>query len=248
MTFEIVGPSTSTKWARLTGLMYLMFILASVLADSLGHVGLGDSGQIDHSITTSLGAFRVALVLGFASALFFLMAAWGLYVLLHTVNAELALLFLLLNATGVAVQCASLLGLVSAVLQHDASSALSAVSTTQAHALVLVSIDTYRTGFVTAQLFFGAWLFPLGYLVLKSQLLPRFLGILLILDGVGELVWFLQGILVPERRDITYPGTAVSLVAEVGLTLWLLVRGVKVGDPAATSASSSSGASHARPR
>jgi len=48
------------------------------------------------------------------------------------------------------------------------------------------------------------------------------------LDGVGCLIWFLQGLLAPALRAITYPGLAVSFVAEVGLALWLLVKGVKV--------------------
>jgi hypothetical protein len=90
-----------------------------------------------------------------------------------------------------------------------------------------------RTGFVTAQLFFGAWLFPLGYLVYRSGSIPRLLGVLLVLDGVGVLVWFLQALLLPDYRAIAYPGLAVSFVAEVGLGLWLLVVGVKVVDTGA---------------
>lgn len=250
VAFEITELSNAAKLARMTGALYLMFILASLFADTLGHIGLGNSPQIYRSIMTSLGTFRVAVVLGFASAFFFLMAAWGLYVLFRAVNAEMALLFLLLNAAGVAVQCASLLWLVSAMVQGDLATGVSGVSTVQAHAFTLASIDTYRTGFVTAQLFFGTWLFPLGYLVLKSGLLPRFLGLLLILDGVAELIWFLQGLLLPEHSVITYPGTAVSLVAEVGLTLWLLVRGVKVGGGASgvPPAPATSSAGHKRVR
>ena len=51
---------------------------------------------------------------------------------------------------------------------------------------------------------------------------------LLILDGVGELVWFLQALLLPAYPAIKVPGTAVSLLAEVGLALWLVIVGVKV--------------------
>ena len=59
------------------------------------------------------------------------------------------------------------------------------------------------------------------------------LGVLLLLDGVGVLIWFLQALLLPAYPAITYPGLAVSFVAEVGLGLWLLVRGVKVVDSGA---------------
>ncbi len=158
------------------------------------------------------------------------MAAWGLYVLLRTVNQDLALLFLLLNAVGVAVQCASMLHLVSAMYMGEAAGGLTAFQT---EAQALLAIEVYRTGFVIAQLFFGTWLFPLGYLVYKSGFLPRFLGILLILDGIAELIWFFQALLLPEHPQIRTPGTFVSLLAEVGLTMWLLIQGAKAASPAA---------------
>ena len=161
------------------------------------------------------------------------MAAWGLYVLLRPVNRNLALLFLLLNAVGVAIQGASMLSLVSAMLQGDAASHMQAYSAAQLEGLAYLSINVYKTGWVTAQLFFGTWLFPLGYLVYKSGFLPRFLGVLLVLDGIAVLIWFLQALLLPDYPAIHYPGLALSFVAELGLGLWLLVKGVKVVDSGA---------------
>jgi hypothetical protein len=156
------------------------------------------------------------------------MTAWGLYVLLRPVNKNLALLFLLLNTVGVAIQCASMFPLVSAMLQGDGASHMQAFSAAQLEGLAYLSINVYKTGFVTAQLFFGMWLFPLGYLVYKSKSLPRFLGVLLVLDGIAVLIWFLQALLLPDYAAIRIPGLVVSFIAEVGLALWLLVKGVKV--------------------
>ena len=76
-------------------------------------------------------------------------------------------------------------------------------------------------------------MFPLGYLVYKSRFLPRFLGVLLLLDGIAVLIWFLQALLLPAYPAIHYPGLAVSFIAELGLGLWLLVKGVKVIDSGA---------------
>ena len=195
---------------------------------TLGHIGLGWREQVYQTITTNAGSFRLGLVSALLSAFLFLMAAWGLYVLLRPVNKHLALLFLLLNTVGVAIQCASMLPLVSALLQGDAASHMQAYSAAQLEGLAYLSIGVYKTGFVTAQLFFGTWLFPLGYLVYKSRFLPRFLGVLLMLDGVRRLIWFLQALLLPAYHAISYPGLVVSFIAEVGLALWLLVKGVKV--------------------
>ena len=228
MSRTIIDRLGQGKVARITGGFYLAYILASVLADKLGHIGLGSAEQVYQAIVTNPWSFRLGLVVALTSGFLFLVAAWGLYVLLRPVNEDLALLFLLLNAVGVAIQGASMLSLVSAMLLGDAASHMQAFSAAQLEGLAYLSINVYKTGWVTAQLFFGTWLFPLGYLVYKSKFLPRFLGILLMLDAIGVLIWFLQALLWPAYRAITYPGLAVSFVAEVGLALWLLVKGVKV--------------------
>lgn len=48
-------------------------------------------------------------------------------------------------------------------------------------------------------------------------------------DHVAEVF---QGILLPDYPAISYPGLALSFIAEAGLGLWLLVRGIK--DPSST--------------
>lgn len=229
MSANITDHVAQDKVARITGGFYLGYILASILASVLGQIGLGNAQQVSQAIETDAWAFRVALVVALTSGFLFLMTAWGLFVLLRSVNEDLALLFLLLNAVGVAIQGASILSLVSALLQADAASHMQAYSAAQLDGLGLLSIDVYKTGWSTAQLFFGTWLFPLGYLVYKSGLLPRLLGVLLVLDGIGVLIWFVQALLWPAYHAIAVPGLAVSLVAEVGLALWLVIKGVRVG-------------------
>jgi hypothetical protein len=216
--------------ARITGGFYLAYVLASVLAGVLGSIGLGTVPQISEAILTDPGSFRLGLVIALISGCLFLVVAWGLYVILRPVNRDLALLFLALNAVGVAIQGAAFLSLVSALLQTDVVSHMQAYSAAQLEGLAYLSIGVYKAGWVTAQLFFGTWLFPLGYLVYKSGLLPRWLGVLLVLDGIAVMIWFLQALLLPDYPAVRYPGLVVSFIAEVGLALWLLFKGVKVVD------------------
>ena len=224
------------KLARITGGFYLAYVLASVLAGVLGNIGLGTVPQVSEAILTDPAAFRLGLVVALISGCLFLVVAWGLYVILRPVNRDLALLFLALNAVGVAIQGAAFLSLVSALLQTDAASHMGAYSAAQLEGLAYLSIGVYKAGWVTAQLFFATWLFPLGYLVYKSGMLPRWLGVLLVLDGIAVMIWFLQALLLPDYPAIHYPGLVVSFVAEVGLALWLLFKGVKLvdGGPDAT--------------
>jgi hypothetical protein len=212
--------------ARITGGVYLAYVVASVLAGVLGSIGLGTVPQISEAILVDPSSFRLGLVIALISGCLFLVVAWGLYVILRPVNRDLALLFLTLNAVGVAIQGAAFLWLVSALLQGDAASHMQAFSAAQLEGLADLSIGVYKAGWVTAQLFFGMWLFPLGYLVYRSGLLPRWLGVLLVLDGIAVMIWFLQALLLPDYPAIRYPGLVVSFIAEVGLALWLVVKGV----------------------
>jgi len=230
MSLNVIDQLAPQKVARITGGLYLAYILASVLATVLGQIGLGSAQQVYQAMVTNEGSFRLGLVVALVTGFLFLVVAWGLYLLLRRVDEHLALLFLLLNAVGVAIQGASMLPLISALLQGDPASHMQAYSAAQLEGLGYLSINLYKAGWVTAQLFFGTWLFPLGYLVYRSGSLPRFLGVLLLLDGIGVLIWFLQALLLPDYPAIRYPGVAVSFVAEVGLALWLLVKGVKVVD------------------
>ena len=88
-------------------------------------------------------------------------------------------------------------------------------------------LNSYTNGFMISQIFFSTWLLPLGYLVYKSRFLPRFLGILLILDFFAILGWFLQFFLLPDYKILSYPGLAISFVAEFSISLWLLIKAVK---------------------
>lgn len=214
------------RLARITGGLYVAFILAMFVADMVGHIGIAEVDQAYTILTTDPQQFTVGLVFSLVSAFLFVLAAWGLYVLLRPVNPELALLFLLLNAIGVAIQVASYFPLIFAVLSTDASGIAQVFSTDQIEGLQYSSLNLYKLSFVTAQLFFGTWLFPLGYLVYRSGFMPKWLGVLLLLDGVAIVFWFFQALLLPDNPALSYPGLALSLIAEAGLGLWLLVKGV----------------------
>ena len=227
---------TTGRWSRRTvarwaGGLYLAYILANVLASLVGNIGLSDSPRLLEAITGEEARFRWGLVAALVSALLFVLTAWALYVLLRPVDEPLALLLLVLNAVGVAVQCASYLPLLAVLAQGGGAAGVDALTGPQLDALALLSVTTYRVGFVMAQLFFSAWLFPLGWLVLRCGFLPRFLGWLLLVDGVAVTIWFLQVFLAPGYPAISYPSWAVGFIAELGLALWLLVKGVRSEAP-----------------
>jgi hypothetical protein len=213
----------------MAGLFYLIFILTTVLATYVRSqfIVSRDAATTANNIVASQGLFRVGFVTELVSAVFFLLAAWALYVLLKPVNKNLALLFLLLNFGGVAVECINALNLFAALQFLSGANYLTVFQTGQLQALAMSFLNLYTNGFLIAQIFFSAWLLPLGYLVYKSRFLPRPLGLLLILDFFGNMSWFLQGFLLPDYSILAYPGNAISFIAEISLMLWLLIMGVK---------------------
>jgi hypothetical protein len=220
--------NTNKKIARMAGLFYLIFILLSILVKFLGRstmIILGDAAATAQNITASEGLFRLSFMSDLLSAMFFLLAAWALYILLKPVNKNLALLFLLLNLGGVAVQSLNLLNQFAAVLLLGGGDYLGAFQTGQVQAMALLFLNLHENGFMIAQIFYSAWLFPLGYLIYKSGFLPKFLGILVLADFVCWLAYFFQYFLFPNFTVITYLSFPVGFLAEFGLALWLLIMG-----------------------
>ena len=227
---------TNKKNARIAGLLYLIYIVISIFADVLGRsklIVLGNAATTARNIMASTWQFRIGFMSDLVAAVLFLSTAWALYVLLKPVNKPLALLFLLLNLGGVAVWCFSDLFLIAGQLLVSGADYLKVFSVDQLQALAMLSLYIYKYGFLgIAQIFFGAWLFPLGYLVFKSGFLPRFLGVILMVHCVVWLLSALQFFLFPGYIaipfvGITYLSYPLGFISEFGLTLWLLIMGAK---------------------
>lgn len=220
--------TSSNKEARRAGLLYLAFVITCIFAGVVRSnlIVLGDASKTANLLENSMWLLRISFIVDLVSAVLFLLAAWALYVLLKPVHKNLALLFLLLNVTGVAVQCLSLLFLFAPMLINGSADFQKAFQPNQLDALNLLFLNLHKNGFIIAQIFYGTWLFPLGFLVYKSGFLPKWLGILLMADCFGVLIWFFQFFLLLGYDIITYPGLAISFIAEFSLSLWLLIKGV----------------------
>ncbi len=228
--------NTNKKNARIAGLLYLIYIVVSIFADVLGRsklIVLGDAATTARNITASAAQFRIGFVVDLVGSVLFLLTAWALYVLLKPVNKNIALLFLLLNLGGVAVWCFSDLFLIASQLLLSDADYLKVFQADQLQALAMVSLNIYKNGFSgIAQIFFSAWLFPLGYLVFKSGFLPRVLGIVLMVECFAWLMYPIQFFLFPGNVVLTYLSSAVGFIGEFSLMLWLLIMGAKDQKPA----------------
>jgi hypothetical protein len=219
--------NSNKKTARIAGFLYFMYFITSILANSFGHFAFGDAAATVNNMIAHEWLSRLGYIIDLIAAVLFLLTAWALYVLLKPVNKNMALLFLLLNLGGVAIQCLSTLNLFAGLLLLSGADYLKVIHADQLQAQVMFFVNLRKNTFMIAQLFFGTWLFPLGYLVFKSGFLPKILGVLLITDGFGLLIYVCQRFLLPGFIIISYPCLVISFIAEISLALWLSIKGVK---------------------
>ena len=140
--------------ARIAGFLYLSFIVLMATANVVGRTGIivdGDAAATAANIIAKGMRFRIGFVCDLLSALFFLLTAWALYALLKEVNRTLALLFLLLNMCGVAMQCFSMILLYAALPLLNGGGYLAVFSTEQLNAqamffLAAGELSSFMTG------------------------------------------------------------------------------------------------------
>jgi hypothetical protein len=97
----------------------------------------------------------------------------------------------------------------------------------------MVLLDIQHYGTLAAQVFFGLWLAPLGYLAYRSGLFPKALGVVLVLATVSYLADSLAAFLLPGLELQIKPFLIVApLVGEIWMVLYLLAKGVKSGPQA----------------
>jgi hypothetical protein len=94
-------------------------------------------------------------------------------------------------------------------------------------------VDAQHNGLLIAQIFFGLWLVPLGYLTYKSAgWFPKWLGVLLVVGGACYLVDTLAAFLFPDFGKEIHAFVLIPLtIAEISMVLYLLVIGVKTVKP-----------------
>jgi hypothetical protein len=76
---------------------------------------------------------------------------------------------------------------------------------------------------ISSLVFFGPYCLLIGYLIFRSTFLPRILGVLMALAGLGWLIF-----LSPHATYLSSYLKVLGFLAEASLMLWLIVKGVNV--------------------
>ena len=152
-----------------------------------------------------------------------------LYRIFKAVHPAVALLALASALTSGAVAGAALLHLYVPLAAGEAGAPLVALAEGEREALAYLAIRLFETGSGFALLFFSGFCAATGALILRSHLLPRAIGVMMLLAGVCYFVSSLTTVVTPALADMLLPWILLPcFVGEASLATWLLVKGVDV--------------------
>lgn len=212
--------------ARIAGSLYLIVAVLTIFAGLVNTrtVESGNAAATADNISSSATMFRVGFAAELAGATAFLATGMALYLLLKHVSQPVAAAMVVFVAVSVAIQSLSLLNQNAALMIATGRYAFGPTDSDQ---LVMLFSDLQRDGYLIAQTYFGLWLLPLGYLVVKSGFFPKALGVLLMSGCLGHLVDVFARFLAPELGAAISPfALTVAAVAELSFIGWLLVKAV----------------------
>lgn len=225
----LAGAASVQTYARMAGVLFLLSIVAGFFGELYVPSKLivsGDATATARNITTLNTLFRLGFASYLVEALCDVALTLILYVLLRPVQKNLALLAAFFGLISTALYAVAELFYFAASIILGSADALKTFSPDQLNALALLSLKVFGTGAGVFMVFYGVTSVLRGYLIFRSGYLPRFLGVLLVLAGLGFITKNFTLVLAPA-----YASDALLLpmfVAVVSLTVWFLVRGVDV--------------------
>ncbi len=228
MTERITGVSPGLK-ARIAGSLWLIVIVAGsfALMTTSSLIVRNEAAATANNILASELLFRVSVVADIVAGLCYVGVTVLLYGLLKPVSRSFSLLAAFFGLGGFAIGGPAFLSRLAALVLLEGDQYLSVFTTSQLQAMALTSLQLHVYGFHISLMLFGPQCIILGYLIVRSTFLPRILGVLLAIGGVGYIVSSFGIILSPSvgvllSRFVLPAG----LVGEGSLTLWLLLKGV----------------------
>ncbi len=218
--------------ARIAGLLYLIVGIFGGFA--VGYVTPmvyvpGDAATTAGNVVANAGLVRIGVLADLFQATVFVFLGMTFYLLLRHVHKNAARAMVILVAIAATMMCLDKVFQVAAVRVAGDASYAAAFGAAGSNALVLLLLDIHNYGYLIAQIFFGLWLVPLGYLAYTSGMFPKALGVMLVVAGASYLVDILAAFLVPDLGKQIHGFLAIPpTIAEVWMLGYLLVKGVRV--------------------
>lgn len=221
---------SNKKLARIAGLLYLIVIATGLFAEVFIRQVFkvsGDPLATANNIQSSEMLFRWGVVADLINFVCGLPSVLIIYFLFKRVNKfllQLALIFVVIQTAIIAV---NLLNQVSPLLILSNNAYLSTFQPNQLATLSQLSLNIQGVGYAIGLVFFGFYCLLVGYVIFKSKMVPKFLGILYIISGAGYLINSFTMLLSKGFANPIFTYVAIPIfIGELSFCLWLLIKGV----------------------
>ncbi|MGD9900195.1 MAG: DUF4386 domain-containing protein [Calditrichaceae bacterium] len=226
--------SSTAKISKFAGIGYLIIFITGIFSNFFvleSMIVPGDAAASVHNIMNNDMLYRTGILSFIIMVVFDVVLAWAFYILLKPVSKNISLLAGWLRLVNSAIFGVALYNLFGVLRILSGAKYLKAFDPAQLNARVMLSFDSFNDIWLIGLVFFGLHLFALGYLIIKSGYIPKFIGIFLVIAAVGYLTDSFANFLLPNYIDykdiflmiVVVPG----VIGELSLTFWLLFKGVK---------------------
>lgn len=222
---------SSKKIARFAGLIFLILVVSGVFAEFFVRQKLyvlDDPIATTQNIIENQWLFRVGFVSDLVMSTMFFVYGYVLFLIFKPVNKNVSLFLLLCAVISVAMFCQNSLNQFSALELLINTDYSGAFKPEQLQVLSMFFQNIHTKGYAVNQIFYGLYLLPLGYMIIKSGLVPKIIGIFLVLGFVGDMIEVFVYFLFPNAESVLLSN--ITLPADIGefsLCLWFLIKGVR---------------------
>lgn len=218
--------------SRIAGILYLVVILSGFYSLAYIPSNLIDRQDMNatfQNISDSQLLFRSGIAVSIICYLAFLFLPFALYRIFDTVDKAYARWMVIFVTASIPVAFVNLQHPINVVALTEKNNYLQNVDLQELKNIMMLQLQAYDSGLMILEIFWGLWLLPLGYLIFKSAMLPKLLGVLLMLGCLGYLLDVFGSLLISNFHSYSL-STYITLPAafgEIGTGLWLLIAGVK---------------------
>jgi Domain of unknown function (DUF4386) len=219
--------SSIQLWARIAGVLFLISVVAGGFGEGIAPAQLivsGDAAATAHNVASSNFQLRAGFAAFSIESLCDAALTAILYLLLRPVNRGVALVFVPLRIMATATFAFAELFYFLPVFILGGEAYLKTFTADQLNTLTLLSLNVYSFAGLFSGLYYGVASLLLGYLVVRSGFLPRWLGVLWFIGGAGFVAGTYVLILVPAYATPVFQLPTILAVLLFGL--WLTIRGV----------------------
>lgn len=225
----MISGAVAQRYARIAGVMFLLSLIGGGFGEFFVPTALivhSDAAATAHNIIHSQGLFRLGFAGYLIEAICDVSLTFVLYVLLRPVDSNIAFLAVLFRIIATATFAVCELFYFAALHILTGGAYLQSFSSAQLNTLALLSLRFYEFSGQLLLVFYGIACVLLGYLIFKSGYIPKFLGVLFALAGLGFVAKSFALTLAPS---LAFPwliaATPIALLLLMG---WFFVKGVDV--------------------